>query len=379
MNIKGFPTTILVHYGELALKGKNRRIFENRLIENIKKACGGRIRRLEGRIVVEGAEPECLKNVFGISWFAPSVRVEKDVSAIKNVLLKMKGGRVESAKSFGVFVKRADKSFPYSSLEIAKILGDEILKKYRLRVDLNTPELPIYVEIADEAFIYFEKYSGLGGLPVGISGRVLSLLSGGIDSPVASYMMMKRGCHVDYVHFHTFPANKRVLETKIIDILKVLNRYGHESRIYLAPYHPFQLAMLEKGFGSGYELVLFRRFMVRVVEKIAERNNYLALITGDSLGQVASQTLENLKAVKMDASAPILQPLISFDKDEIIAVAREIGSYDLSIKPYKDCCSLIATTPRTKAKVQHIRDLERKLDIKNVVAKTLDLVEAYEF
>jgi thiamine biosynthesis protein ThiI len=379
LNINGFPMTILAHYGELALKGRNRRIFENKLIENIKKACDGRIRRLEGRIVVQGSEPECLKDVFGISWFAPCFSVEKDISAIKNALMEMKGVRVESGKSFGVFVKRADKSFPYSSLEIAKTVGDEILKKYKLRVDLNNPELPIYIEIADEVFIYFEKHEGLGGLPVGISGRVLSLLSGGIDSPVASYMMMKRGCQVDYVHFHTFPANETVLETKIKDILKVLNRYGFESRIYLAPYHPFQLAMLGKKLDSGYELVMFRRFMVRVAEKIAETNNYLALITGDSLGQVASQTLENLKTVKMGVSAPILQPLISFDKDEIVTIARKIGSYDLSIKPYKDCCSLIAKSPRTKSRVEHIRNLEQRLDIKNVVAKTLELVEVYEF
>ena len=370
---------ILVHYGELALKGKNRRIFENRLIENIKKVCGGRIKRLEGRVVVESSNPEYLKHVFGISWFAQSYRSDKDLDSLGMILAEKIRDRIKGAKTFGVFVKRADKTFPYTSVEVADKLGSEIASMYKLKVNLKNPELPVYVEIADEAFVYFEKIKGLGGLPVGISGKVLSLLSGGIDSPVASYLMMKRGCQVHYIHFHTFPANERVLETKIKEILEVLNRYGFESRIYLVPYHPFQVAMLDKQLASGYELVIFRRFMVRVAEKIAEANNYLALVTGDSLGQVASQTLENLKTLIMGVSSPILQPLISFDKDQIITVARKIGSYDLSIKPYKDCCSLITKSPRTKSRVEHIRNLERRLDINNVVAKTLELVDVYEF
>jgi tRNA uracil 4-sulfurtransferase len=373
-----FFILILVHYGELALKGKNRRLFESKLIENIKKVGGKRFRRLEGRLVVIGGDINYLKNVFGIHSFAPAYKVEKDLEAIKELVLEKIGEKVKERPTFGVFVKRADKSFPYKSLEVANTIGEEVIKKYSLKVRLREPELPIYIEIANEAFVYFQKISGLGGLPVGISGKVLTLLSGGIDSPVASYLMMKRGCQVDFIHFHAFPNNKAVFQTKVEELVQSLCKYGFESRVLLAPYHPFQLALLERGVSPGYEIVLFRRFMIKVAEKAAGNWGYKALVTGDSLGQVASQTIDNLKVLSEAISLPIFQPLISFDKQEIIDIAKKIGTYEVSIKPYKDCCSIVAPNPKTKTRLEIINAMEKKLYIERVVNETVDLIESYQ-
>ncbi len=372
----------LVHYGEIALKGKNRRFFEDKLTENIKRATGGRVRKLESRLVVEDGNPEHLKYVFGISWFAPAYRVEKNLGAIVDFILKKVGERVGESKSFGVFVKRADKRFPYTSPQIAGEIGAEVARKYGLKVRLKDPELPIYVEIAEDAFVYFEKIRGLGGLPVSANGRVLCLLSGGIDSAVASYLIMKRGCRVDFIHFHVFPQNKSVVDTKISDLVEVLNRYQFESKVFLVPYYPFQLALLNLDTDRktrGYELVLFRRFMLRVSERIANRYGYQALVTGDSLGQVASQTLENIRAVSEVTSLPVFRPLIAFDKQEIIDIARRIETYEISIRPYKDCCSIVAPHPKTRANLERLKALEEKLGIDEVVKKSLELADVYPF
>jgi thiamine biosynthesis protein ThiI len=365
---------ILVHYGELALKRKKRRLFENKLVENIKKASSGKVRRLEGRLIVEGGEPEPLKNVFGISWFAPAYRIEKDLEAIKELVIEKIEEKAKKNPTFGVFVKRADKSFPYTSYQIAERVGEEVVKRYGLKVRLNTPELPIYIEIAKDAFVYFEKTPGLGGLPVGGSGNVLCLLSGGIDSPVAAYLAMKRGCHVDFIHFHVFPENETAFQGKIEELVLTLNKYQFESRIFLVPYWPFEVAFLEKGVGKRYELVLFRRFMLRVAERIAQQYGHKAIVTGDSLGQVASQTLENIKATLEATSMLVLQPLISFDKQEITDMAKRIGSYEISIKPYKDCCSIVSSHSKTEVKLGAVKRIEERLDMEGVISKTLELI-----
>ncbi|HXG31083.1 MAG TPA: tRNA uracil 4-sulfurtransferase ThiI [Thermodesulfobacteriota bacterium] len=370
--------SILVHYGELALKGKNRRSFENRLLENIIRAGGGRPKRLEGRFFIEDGAEDPLKNVFGISWFAPAYRVEKDLRAIIDLVIEKVEDRIEGNPTFGVYVKRVDKGFPYTSLEIANRVGEEVVRRYGLRVRLKGPDLPIYIEIADEAFIYFEKIEGLGGLPVGVSGSVLSLLSGGIDSPVSSYLVMKRGCRVDFIHFYAFSKNRGFPQDKIGDLVSVLNAYQLGSRVFLTPYEPFYMALLRMGSTHGYELILFRRFMLRVAERVAREWGYKALVTGDSLGQVASQTLENLGLVNEAVSLPVLQPLISFDKEEIIRLARKIGTYELSIRPYKDCCSIVAPHPKTKTRLERIKSLEGRMGIEKVINETLGLVEVYE-
>ena len=371
--------SILVHYGELALKGKNRRLFENKLIENIKKATGGKVRRFEGRLLVEDGDSDSLNNVFGISWFAPSYRVKKDLKAIKELIIEKTGERINGDPTFGIFVKRVDKKFPYTSMEVAKDIGEEIVRKYKLEVNLKNPELPIYIEVADEVFVHFEKVEGLGGLPVGVSGRALGLLSGGIDSPVASYLIMKRGCNVDFIHFHVFAGNRAIDNTKIADLVSTLNKYQFGTRVFLAPYKLFQVALMKNKVGPGYELILFRRFMARVAERVAKEWGLQALVTGDSLGQVASQTIENLNLTGNAVSLPVLQPLISFDKGEIVRLARQIGTYDISIRPYKDCCSIIAPNPKIKPRLSHVEAYEQRMNIDRVINETLELIEVCEW
>ncbi len=374
---------ILVHYGEFILKGKNRRMFENKLVSNIKRASGGKVERPEGRLVVKNGDLDSLKNVFGISWLAPAYRTEKNLESIEKLVMEKTEEKLKDyptlKPTFGIFVQRSDKRFPHTSPEIGERIGAEVVKKYNLKAKLKEPEFPIYIEVARDAFVYFEKIKGLGGLPVGVNDRVLCLLSGGIDSPVASYLMMKRGCNVDFVHFHAFPENRIALRGKIKQLISTLNKYQLESRIFLVPYYPFQLSLL-KGidFNYGYEMILFRRFMVKIAEKIAKDEGYKALVTGDSLGQVASQTLENIRVLKEATSLPILQPLISFDKEEIIHLARRIGTYDTSIMPYKDCCSIIAPHPKTKAKPERVIKIEERINMERIIRKTLELVDTYK-
>lgn len=370
---------ILVHYGELALKGKNRQLFENKLIENIRKAVSGRVLRPHGRLVVESEDIEPLRSIFGISWLANAYRAKKDLNSIKDVVLSKASERsTKGIETFGVFVKRADKSFPYTSVEVADIIGREIVERLKLRVNLRSPDLKIYIEIAEESFVFFEKVMGLCGLPVGVSGRVLCMLSGGIDSPVAAYLMMKRGCEVDFVHFHSFNNGKRALNTSVGELVQKLGKYQSGSRLILLPYHPFHLSLLNNSIDSSYELVLFRRFMLRVSELIAMDEGYQALVTGDSLGQVASQTLENLKVFNSCVYMPVFQPVIGFDKMEIIELARKIGTYDVSIKPYKDCCSIMARRPRTRTRLEKIEILERTIGVTRLMEGTLKLKEVYD-
>ena len=374
---------ILAHYGEFILKGKNRRLFENKLVSNIKRASGGKVEKLEGRLVVRNGDLDSLKNVFGISWFAPVYRTEKTLEAIEKLVIQRTEEKLKDNPllnpTFGIFVQRADKRFPHTPPEIGERVGAEVAKKYNLRVKLKEPDLPIYIVVAKDAFVYFEKIKGLGGLPVGINDKVLCLLSGGIDSPVASYLMMKRGCNVDFAHFHAFPENRIALRSKIKGLISTLNKYQFECRIFLVPYYPFQLSLM-KGvdFNYGYEMILFRRFMVKIAEKIAKEQGYKALITGDSLGQVASQTLENIRVLKEATSLPILQPLISYDKGEIIDLARRIGTYDISIRPYKDCCSIIAPHPKTKATPERVIKIEERINMERIIGKTLELVDTYK-
>jgi len=368
----------LIHYGELALKGKNRSLFENKLKENIERETGGRVTKYRGRLVLEDGEPSGLKNVFGISWYAQAVRVDKDYECIKRRVLSEVNERVAGKKSFGVFVKRSDKSFPYTSMELENKVGAEISGSFGIKVDLKSPELSIFIEIADEAYIYFNKIQGLKGLPVDVSGSVLALLSGGIDSPAASYLMMKRGCRVNFIHFHVFSDNTQIKNTKMPRVFEALNRYQRDSRIYLVPYYQFEMEILKAQNTGGHELVLFRRFMVKVAERIALQNGFKALVTGDSLGQVASQTMENIAQITKIVSIPVFQPLIAYDKQEIVDLAKQIGTYELSIENYKDCCSIVSSNPRTKANTSQIRSLEERMNIDRVIETTLELVSVYE-
>lgn len=370
---------ILIHYGELALKGRNRRLYELKLKENIERVLGTRVKALEGRIVAYGGEPDVLSLIPGIEWFAEAETVSKDIDSICSAVLELiKPKVVERKPSFGVFVKRADKSFPQTSIEVARIVGSAVQKEYGLTVNLSAPELPIYIEIARQCYIHLEKRRGASGLPVGVTGDVLCLLSGGIDSAVASYLMMKRGCRVDFLHFHTFSANEEVLGTKVSSIVETLDRYQYDSRLFLVPYYPFEFAVSSRLALRGYELVLFRRFMARVADKVARRYAYKAIVTGDCLAQVASQTLENLYCFSDASTLLVLQPLISFGKSEIVNIAKKIGTYEKSIEPYKDCCSMVMRGAKIRASVETARLLETELGMEGVVEAALDEASSFD-
>lgn len=369
---------VLIHYGELSLKGKNRDLFEIRLKDNIEAATGGRVRRFRGRFVLEGGKVESLNAIFGISWFTEAYLAKKDLISIKKVVMEELCKRTQGKKSFGVYVKRSDKRFPLNSVQVAEQIGHDIVQEYGLDVNLKHPDLRVFIEIADEVYVFFDKKQGLKGLPVGVSGSVLSLLSGGIDSPVASYLMMKRGCEVNYLHFHVFSENDYVKNTKMSRIISRLEGYQPKSKVFLAPYYLFETRMLDEVDTGGHELVLFRRYMVRVAERLAQEHGFKALVTGDSLGQVASQTIDNISLVSSSVSVHLFQPLISYDKQEIVDLSKQIGTYKESIESYKDCCSIVSANPRTRANPSRLLELETRFDIETLVEQTLELITIYQ-
>ena len=368
----------LIHYGELSLKGRNRSLFEIKLQENIQNTAGGKVLRQRGRFVMEGGDPEALSRVFGISWYACAHVVDKDYKSILNAVLKSVGEIIEGKKDFGVYTNRSDKSFPMPSMELASRIGGEVAARFGLPVNLKSPSLRINIEIADRVYVYFDRIEGLRGFPTGVSGKVLSLLSGGIDSPVSSFLMMKRGCRVDFIHFHVFSDNNKVFGSKMEELARTLDSYQGESRLHLVPYYPFEMALLGAGDVKGHELILFRRFMARVACEVAATEGCQALVTGDSLGQVASQTMENIVLFREAASLPVFQPLIAFDKQEIVDYAKKIGTYDVSIADYKDCCSIVSTGPRTRANRRRVEEFEKAMDIESVLGQTMELITIHE-
>ena len=369
---------ILVHYSEIGLKGKNRAFFEKKLVKNIKKILKGIVKREFGRIIIKTDEKweevkKKLSKVFGIAWFANCLIVKSEKDAIIKKALEI-AKKFEDIKSVKVCVKRANKKFPLTSLELAKLIGKE-LKKMNFEIKMKNPDKKIFIEISNQTYIFTEKYAGLRGLPVGTSGKVLCLLSGGIDSAVAAWLMLKRGCEVDYLHFHALEKNEKVLKSKIVELIKILNKFAQrKSKLFVLPYHNFELATIGVG---RYELVLFRRFMNKIAEKIAG-SEYKAIVTGESLAQVASQTLDNLFSISKDIRIPIFRPLIGFDKEEIINLAKKIGTYEISIKPYKDCCSLIQKHPTTKAKFEKVKKFEQVINLEKIVDETLENLSVFE-
>ncbi|NHV99788.1 MAG: tRNA 4-thiouridine(8) synthase ThiI [Thaumarchaeota archaeon] len=372
----------VIHYSEIGLKGRNRPFFEKMLAENVRRLLSGivdsKVRRIQGRLVLplNGADlqrvEEGLMKVFGISWFTFATIAEPNVESIGRTVVEEASQVVKPGEPIKVEVKRADKSFPATSLELSRILGRMLVEKLGVSVSLKNPSKKIYVEVlSKEAYVFTEKKRGLGGLPVGSSGRVLSLLSGGIDSPIASYLMMKRGCRVSYLHFHPFHDNAEAENSKIMEIVRKLLPYSGETTVTFTPSYEFQIATVN--VPAKYDLILFRRFMFKVAERIAEAEGAKALVTGESLAQVASQTLENIVAASRGLRIPVFRPLIAFDKEEIVNVAKKIGTYELSIKPYKDCCSIIARHPETRAKLEIVEKLERQIDLDSVVSRSIGL------
>lgn len=353
-------TDILVRYAEIGLKGKNRAVFENQLVRNIKLALGSDLIKIikEHKQILVSAGKEAvdkLQHVFGIAWLAPVTIVKNNQEAIAKAALKL----VVPRKSFSV---RA-----HHELEVS--LGDLIRTKKKLQVDLSHPGQTIYVsQKADRALVFNQKIAGPGGLPVGTSGKVLCLLSGGFDSVAAAYQLAKRGAQVDFLHFHVYSDAQPVLKSKITTIVNKLKEFTLSSRLYLAGYLPFQMQVLDlSDRETRQELVIFRRLMVRVGAELAKKYHYQVLVLGDSLGQVASQTMENIVAVDLAVDLPIFRPLIGFDKNETINLVRQIGLEAVVNKPYKDCCSLIATHPATRADLAKIAKIETEIKIETII------------
>ena len=384
-------SSIVVHYQEIALKGKNRPWFLARLVRNLRRAVSDldvrAVRVLMGRIEVElgpGAVREevgeRIRKTFGIANFSYATRTRLDLDVIAADVLRALEG--ENCSSFRVSARRADKRFPLTSPQIEREIGGRIKAARGWSVNLERPELVIHVELlTSEGFYYFRKERGAGGLPTGTAGKVACLLSGGIDSPVAAHRMMKRGCAVTFVHFHSYPILSRASQEKARELVRLLTEWQHQSRLYLVPFGQIQQQVILSVPGP-MRVVIYRRLMLRIAERIARMRHALALITGDVVGQVASQTLENLAVVGGVATLPLFRPLIGMDKDEITTEAIRIGTYPISIIPDQDCCTLFTPrNPLTRARLADIEAAEEALPIDTFVTQAVEgaVVEDFEY
>ena len=382
-------TSIVVHYQEIALKGKNRPWFMGRLVRNLRHAVSDldvtAVRALMGRIEVvvgPGASREevgeRIRRTFGIANFSYAGRTPLDLERIAAAVLNDLRGR--DCRSFRVSARRADKRFPMTSPQVEREIGGRIKEARGWRVDLDDPELTIHVELlTDEAFYFFGKEKGAGGLPTGTAGRVVCLLSGGIDSPVAAHRLMKRGCAVTFVHFHSYPILSRASQEKARELVNLLTTWQQHSRLYLVPFGDVQQQVVLAVPGP-MRVVVYRRLMLRIAERIAVMRHAQALVTGDVVGQVASQTLENIAVIGHVATLPLFRPLIGMDKDEITAEAIRIGSYPISIIPDQDCCTLFTPrNPQTKARLADIEVAEQALPIEELVEKAVSGAVVEEF
>jgi thiamine biosynthesis protein ThiI len=370
--------SVIVHYQEIALKGKNRPWFVARLVRNVRDALSGldvlKVRALMGRIeIVLGPSAdwasirERLVRVFGIANFARAGRTALDVDVIAAEILRDLGD--QEAESFRVAARRADKRFALTSPQIEREVGGRIKEARGWRVDLSRPKLTIYVEaLTDQAFYSFGKEPGPGGLPTGVSGRVVCLLSGGIDSPVAAWRMMRRGCRVVFVHFHSYPILSRASQEKARELAALLTAYQLRSRLVLVPFGEIQQRVVLT-VAPPLRVVIYRRLMMRIAEAIAADHKARALVTGEVVGQVASQTLENMHHINSVVRLPVLRPLIGMDKEEITAEAQRLGTYPISIIPDQDCCTLFTPRhPATRAREEDVERAEASLPIDEIVA-----------
>lgn len=371
----------LIRYDELGLKGKNRFFFEKKLISNIKeklKETPVTIDHLWGRIVVRCEESSEVRGrllkIFGISSLSPIVEAPSDLSAIQEEALALVPNR---SSTFRVTTRRVDKKFPLTSqavnIEIANFL---LPQRPLLKIDLDHPELELGIEIREEkTFLFLEKEGGLSGLPVGTSGKVLALLSGGIDSPVAAWMMMKRGCPVEFIHFYSYPYTGEQSKEKVLDLVRRLSQYQNKSFLHVVSFGKIQEAIQQHGH-ERYRTLLYRRMMQAIATEVAYRRRVLALVTGESIGQVASQTVENISAVETATDILIMRPLIGFNKKETIDLAQKIGTYEISIRPFEDCCTLFQPqAPATKARLLDLLREEEKVPYKEFVQGAVSSIE----
>jgi len=369
------------HYHEIGLKKANRSFFEKLLVQNIRAALKDlpyrAVRRMPGRILVELLEDSPvgdigarLQKIFGLVSASPAWQVKQDLDVIAETAWSLIQDR--QFETFCVRARRSNKNFPLNSQQMNEQLGGYLVEKSGRRVRLEDPDLTCHVELAERiALVYFDKFEGVGGLPVGSSGKVVVLLSGGIDSPLAAYKIMKRGCRAVFVHFHSFPHTTMEAQEKVRRLVAILDEYQLGSDLYLVPFAEAQRQVVAFT-PPETRVILYRRLMVRLAERIARKKGALALVTGDSIGQVASQTLENLYTVGSVAQLPLLRPLIGDDKEEIITEARRLGTFDVSTIADVDCCSLfVPKHPETRGNPATIAKIEEKLDLNAIMEDAL--------
>lgn len=377
---------ILIAFGELFLKSPGvQKIFKRKLLQNIsyflkKENFGSKIIPQRERIFIEISQPKramkIIGNIFGISWFAESLFFEKSsLKEISDFVAKNYKDWIKEKETFAIRLKKGSE-IKESGQKIIK----EIAKGVKRKVDLENPKREIFIESRKDGwFLYFKKKKGAGGLPVGTGGKVLTLISGGIDSPVASFLMAKRGAENVWLHFHSFPLVSKKSIEKVKELAKVFLKYQPHLRIYFAPFSKIQMEIRSKILPK-YRILLYRRIMLNIAEKIAKKENCPALVTGESLGQVSSQTLPNIEIIEKAVKIPVLRPLISQDKEEIIKLAKKIGTFEISILPQEDCCTLF--TPKhasAKGNLKEIEKMERKLDLKKLVKETMKEIKIFNY
>lgn len=382
---------ILVRYGEIILKGLNRPVFEQKLIKNIKTVLRNeryRIWRSQARIYIEPFEDEVLDTprliekllkVFGIVSVSSAFKVESSMDAIYQAAEKCIQ-RMHGLKTFKVETKRGDKSFPLTSPEISRDVGAHILSKFNhLTVNVNSPDTVVNVEVREYSYVYSEVIQAYGGMPTGTNGKAMLLVSGGIDSPVAGWMLAKRGVELEAVHFFSPPYTGPKAREKVVDLCKILSSYvGKQLKLHIVPFTEIQVELRDK-CPEEQLTILMRRFMMRISERIARESGSSALITGENLGQVASQTMQSLVASDSVVNMPVFRPLIGMDKNEIIALARKIDTYETSILPYEDCCTIfLPRRPETKPRLEKLELSEEHIDTEKLISEAMQNTEVIE-
>lgn len=377
---------ILVKVGEIHLKGQNRPFFERRLMDNIRKALSGinaQVSIAQSRIYVKNIEEALLDEalsrltrVFGIHAVSPARRTDKNMEEIMRTAVRMLEEAGITKGSFKVRARRADKRFPLESPEIAAKTGEYIIEHTSLKVDVSNPEHMVQIEVReDAAYVYVREIPCAGGMPLGTGGKAALLLSGGIDSPVAGYMIAKRGVTIDAVHFHSFPHTSERAKEKVIKLAGLLSGYCGEIRLNIVPFTAIQEAIYQK-CPDKYLTIIMRRYMMKIAEQAARRGGAGALITGESIGQVASQTLNGLYCTDAAVNMPVFRPLIGMDKQEIMDIARKIDTYETSILPYEDCCTVFTPRhPATKPGLEAVMEAEQALDEQALIEEALAGIE----
>ena len=385
---------ILVRYGEILLKGLNRPVFEDKLIKNIKKSLYGlgkiKVRKSQSRIYVEPDSKDYdfedaikrLQKVFGIVSLSLVLKVETDFDVIKETVIDVVNNTKKevNAKTFKVETKRGNKKFPMTSHEISCEIGGVILDNNEdLTVDVNNPDFIVYLEVREETYIYTTKVDGSCGMPTGTNGRAMLLLSGGIDSPVAGWSIAKRGVEIQAVHFYSYPYTSQRAKDKVIELAKIVSKYCYGIKLHIVPFTDIQLEINDRCPEQEMTIIM-RRIMMKIAEKIANKEEAMALITGESIGQVASQTMNGLYVTDSAVNMPVFRPLIGMDKNDVIEIARKIDTFETSILPYEDCCTVfVAKHPNTRPKLDKILKFEEKLDnIEELMEKAINEREIIE-